>query len=145
MSTAAMPGTRLTFSKNTAPTQTHNQALFVGCLTHNLQPKTSFYSWVTNELQVPLAGFHLWVADTFCRLKPTIWVDCGLRFWSVCCPLWVSVAGCSSLLMGCQLWALDCLLWVLRLQVLVGLSNRSLPNAMEKAIAGNEAQHYNSS
>ncbi len=140
-----MPGTRHTFSKNTAPTQTHNQALFVGCLTHNLKPKTSFYSRVTKELQVPLVGFHLWVANTFCRSKTTIWVDCRLRFWSVCCPLQVSLAGCSSLLMGCQLKVLDCLLWVSRLQVLVCLSNRSLPNAMEKAIAGNEAQHYNSS
>jgi hypothetical protein len=108
----------------TAPTQPHNRALFVGCLTRNLKPKTSFDSRVTKELQMPLAGFNLRVADTFCGLKPTIWVDCRLRFWSVCCSLQVSLAGCSSLLMGCQLRVcLNCLLWVSRLQVLARLSN----------------------
>jgi hypothetical protein len=108
----------------TAPAQTCNWALFVGCSTRNLKPKTSFYSRVTKELQMPLAGFNLRVADTFCVSKPTIWVDCRLRFWSVCCPMRVSLASCSSLLMGCQLWVrFDCSLWVSRLQVLTCLSN----------------------
>jgi hypothetical protein len=67
----------------TAPAQTCNHALVVGSWTCNSQPETSFCSWVTKKLQMPLAGFNLPVADACCGLKPTILVDCGLRFWSV--------------------------------------------------------------
>ena len=99
-------------SCHTAPAQTRNRALFVGCSTHNLKPKTSFYSRVIKKLQMSVAGFNFGVAHKFYGSKPTIWLDCGLRLWSVCRPLWVSLTGCSCLLMGFQLRVLDCSLWV---------------------------------